>query len=118
MLPPLLLRPFDTAYRINPLAERAVDRLNRAAPDIGMARRDAGVQRLPSPGFVRLVVALRDERRRCRQGLGNLVRGGPRALGKAEGECSADFLVPPIDKGAPQPLPVLLAEPSDLFQHS
>jgi len=83
-----------------------------------MARRGAGVQRLPPPGFIGLVVALRDNPRRCRQGLGHFVRGGPRALGKAADQRSADFRVPLIDKGVPQPFPVLLAEPSDLFQHS
>jgi hypothetical protein len=44
--PPLLLRPFATADRVDPLAERT-------AADIGMARRGAGTQRLP-PQFVGL----------------------------------------------------------------
>ena len=35
-LPPLLLRPFDAAHRINPIAGRAIDRLDRTAPDSGM----------------------------------------------------------------------------------
>ena len=37
-------------------------------------------------------------------------------LGKTTDERSADFLVPLIGKGVPQPFPVFLAEPSDLFQ--
>ena len=89
-LPPLLLRPFDAAHRINPIAERAIDRLDRTAPDIGMARRGAGT---------------------------HLVHSGPRVLAKAAGRRSADFLVPLIGNGLPQPLPIALAEPADPFQN-
>ena len=87
LLPPLLLRPFDTAHRINPLTERAVDRLDRAAPDIGMARRGAGAQRLPPLGFVDLVAVLLDDPRRCRYGLSNFARSGPRALRRDPDRC-------------------------------
>ena len=59
--PPLLLRPFDAAHRINPPAERDAARLDRAA-DSGMARRGA-----------------------CT----HLVRAGPRALAKSAGQRSA-----------------------------
>ena len=98
--PPLLLRPFDTAYRINPLAERTVDVLDRTAPDLGMARRYAGTQRFPQQQFVGLVAALLDDPPRCRHGLGNLVIGST-ALGKPAGERPADFLMPLIGKGIP-----------------
>src|SRR6202007_473353 len=53
-------------------------------------------------------------------------RGGTRAerfplrqfcgLGKAAGDPPAVFLVPLFGKGAPQPFPVVFAEPLDLFQ--
>ena len=59
--PPLLLRPFDAAHRINPPAERDAARLDRAA-DSGMARRGVGT---------------------------HLVRAGPRALAKSSGQRSA-----------------------------
>src|SRR6516165_3618278 len=88
-LAPLLLRPFETADRVNPLAERTVDRRDRAAPDIGMTRRGTGTQRLP-----------------------------PQFLGfeKAAGESATDFLVPLTRKRVPQAFPLVLAEPPDLFQ--
>ena len=86
--PPLLLRPFDAAHRINPPAERDAARLDRAA-DSGMARRGAGT---------------------------HLVRAGPRALAKSAGQRSADFLVPLIGNGLPRPLAIALAEPADLFE--
>ena len=88
-LPPLLLRPFDAAHRINPIAGRAIDRLDRTAPDSGIARRGAGT---------------------------HLVHSGPRVLAKAAGRRSADFLVPLIGNCLPQALPIALAEPADLFQ--
>jgi hypothetical protein len=47
LLAPLLLRPFEAADRVDPLAERTVDRLDRLAPDIGMTRRGAGTWCLP-----------------------------------------------------------------------
>jgi hypothetical protein len=59
--PPLLLRPFDAAHRINPPAERDAARLDRAA-DSGMARRGAGT---------------------------HLVRARPRVLAKSAGQRSA-----------------------------
>src|SRR6516165_11031721 len=89
-LAPLLLRPFETADRVNPLAERTVDRLDRTAPDVGMTRRGAGTQRLPPPQFV--------------------------GLKKAAGERATDFLVPLTRKRVPQAFPLVLAEPPDLFQ--
>ena len=90
LLAPLLLRPFETADRVDPLADRTVDRLDRAAPDIGMTRRGAGTQRLPPPQFV--------------------------GLKKAAGERTTDFLVPLTRKRVPQAFPLVLAEPPDLFQ--
>src|SRR6516164_4492836 len=90
LLAPLLLRPFETADRVDPLAEQTVDRLDRAAPDIGMARRGAGAQRLP-----------------LQQSVG---------LEKAAGERATDLLVPLTRKRVPQAFPLVLAEPPDLFQ--
>src|SRR6516162_8455569 len=86
----LLLRPFETADRVDPLADRTVDRQDRAAPDIGMTRRGTGTQRLPPPQFL--------------------------GLEKAAGERATDFLVPLTRKRVPQAFPLVLAEPPDLFQ--
>ena len=72
---PLLLRPFETADRVDPLAAQIVDRLDRAAPDIGMAPRGAGTQRLPPPQLV--------------------------GLETAAGERATDFLVPLTRKRTP-----------------
>ena len=86
LLAPLLLRPFETADRVDPLADRTADRLDRAAPDVGMTRRSAGTQRPPPPQFV--------------------------GLKKAAGERATDFLVPLTRKSVPQAFPLVLAEPS------
>src|SRR6516162_5274130 len=90
LLAPQLLRPFETADRVDPLADRTVDRQDRAAPDIGMTRRGTGTQRLPPPQFL--------------------------GLEKAAGERATDFLVPLTRKRVPQAFPLVLAEPPDLFQ--
>jgi len=90
LLAPLLLRPFESADRVNPLAGRTIDRRDRAAPDMRMTRRRAGTQRLPPPQFI--------------------------GLEKAAGERATDFPVPLTSKRVPQAFPLVLAKPPDLFE--